>query len=227
MSISRSIFLFSYISRFRAPEKISGENAYSFTHLMAAVEFIEKMDRQALKITEESYETFMEASISEINQNTTEDNDEEAESKSQSSFNLDMAEAKAEEFILKAKEVFKVTGERANQAFSSIKESTLAKKSMEKLTNFMKDLNRNGEGEGIRESVTEKQRRETEDFDTQLARAVSLSLMDDKIIEESVHADNEKSEKDLVSEKDVDAVSEDASRIDEKDHPPLIAADHK
>ena len=194
---------------------------------MAAVEFIEKMDRQALKITEESYETFMEASISEINQNTTEDNDEEAESKSQSSFNLDMAEAKAEEFILKAKEVFKVTGERANQAFSSIKESTLAKKSMEKLTNFMKDLNRNGEGEGIRESVTEKQRRETEDFDTQLARAVSLSLMDDKIIEESVHADNEKSEKDLVSEKDVDAVSEDASRIDEKDHPPLIAADHK
>ena len=51
--------------------------------------------------------------------------------------------------------------------------------------------------------------------------------MDDKIIEESVHADNEKSEKDLVSEKDVDAVSEDASRIDEKDHPPLIAADHK
>ena len=194
---------------------------------MAAVEFIEKMDRQALKITEESYETFMEASISEINQNTTEDNDEEAESKSQSSFNLDMAEAKAEEFILKAKEVFIVTGERANQAFSSIKESTLAKKSMEKLTNFMKDLNRNGEGEGIRESVTEKQRRETEDFDTQLARAVSLSLMDDKIIEESVHADNEKSEKDLVSEKDVDAVSEDASRIDEKDHPPLIAADHK
>ena len=37
-----------------------------FPHLIAAVEFIEKMDK-ALKIDEESYETFMEATIAELN----------------------------------------------------------------------------------------------------------------------------------------------------------------
>lgn len=144
---------------------------------MAAVEFVEKMDRSALKISEESYETFMEAAISDFNHQS-----ENEESSLETSFNekLDLAEAKAEEFFLKAKEVFKVTGERANQAISSLKESNLARKSMEKLNKFIKDFNveKNEDEEGRKRKEVQV-KREEEDFDTQLARAVSLSLLDE------------------------------------------------
>ncbi len=168
--------LFSYISRFRAPERISGEAAYFFTHLMAAIEFIEKMDRQALKIDEESYEKYMETAISDFNQHEHKLS-ESPESSESASFNekLDLAEAKAEEFFSKAKEAFKVTGERANQAFYSFKESNLAKKSMEKFNNFLKDFKREAEEQ------TE------DDFDLQLAKAISIiDLEDNKDKEESL-----------------------------------------
>lgn len=139
---------------------------------MAAIEFIEKMDVQALKISPESYETFMEAAISDLNQREREESKESLDI----SFNekLDIAEAKAEEFFLKAKEAFKITGERANQAFSNFKESNLAKKSMEKFNNFLKDFQKEGD-------ATNKNEKD-EDFEEQLARAVSLSLMDEATI---------------------------------------------
>lgn len=165
-------FLFSsYISRFRAPERITGETAYCFTHLMAAIEFIEKMDRKALKISDESYEIFMEAAIQEFNQKPIPN--AESQDSLEFSFNekLDIAEAKAEELLIKAKEAFKVTGERANQAFSSFKESNLAKKSMEKINKFWKDFSK--------PETQEDQAEVKEDFEFQLARAVSLSLIDE------------------------------------------------
>lgn len=138
---------------------------------MAAVEFIEKMDRTALKISEESYESFMEAAISETNQR------EGSESESlELSFNekLDLAEAKAEEFFSKAKEALLITSERANQAFSSFKESSIAKKSMEKFSKLMKEFSR--------EDV-QKEPVDQGDFEEQLARAVSLTLIEDPIVE--------------------------------------------
>lgn len=169
-------WFYSYISRFRAPERITGETAYCFTNLMAAIEFIEKMDRNALKISDESYENFMEAAIEEFNQRPIPNL--ESQDSLEISFNekLDIAEAKAEELFIKAKEAFKVTGERANQAFSSLKESSLAKKSMEKINKFLKDFNKPEADQSVKEQDQEK---EKEDFESQLARAVSLSLMDE------------------------------------------------
>lgn len=138
---------------------------------MAAIEFIEKMDRKALKISDESYETFMEAAIQEFNQKPIPN--AESQDSLEFSFNekLDIAEAKAEELLIKAKEAFKVTGERANQAFSSFKESNLAKKSMEKINKFWKDFSK--------PETQEDQAEVKEDFEFQLARAVSLSLIDE------------------------------------------------
>lgn len=142
---------------------------------MAAIEFIEKMDRNALKISEESYETYMEAAIEEFNHRPIET---ESRDSIEISFNekLDIAEAKAEELFIKAKEAFKVTGERANQAFSSFKESNLAKKSMEKINNFFKDFSKNE----FENKETDEQKKQ-EEFEVQLARAVSLSLLDEPL----------------------------------------------
>ena len=149
---------------------------------MAAIEFIEKMDRNALKIQDESYENFMEAAIEEFNQRPILNLD--SQDSLEISFNekLDIAEAKAEELFIKAKEAFKVTGERANQAFSSFKESSLAKKSMEKINKFLKDFSKPEEDQTVKEQDQEKQK---EDFESQLARAVSLSLTDEPMELES------------------------------------------
>lgn len=143
---------------------------------MAAAEFIEKMDRKALKISEEEYEKFMEAAIEEFNQRPIAADSQDS---LEASFNekLDLAEAKAEELFTKAKEAFKATGERANQAFSTLKESKLAKKSMEKLNSFMRDFSK---GPAVNEI---EQQEEQEDFESQLARAVSLSLMNDALVD--------------------------------------------
>lgn len=144
MLFLKSIICFSYVSRFRAPERINGETAYFFTHLMAAAEFIEKMDRSALKIDDEAYERYMSAAVEELNHRQEEVDDfygtQEGSLEASLNEKLDLAEAKAEEIFLKAKEAFKVTGARANQAFSSFKESSLAKKSMEKLNRFISEL---------------------------------------------------------------------------------------
>lgn len=138
---------------------------------MAAVEFIEKMDRNALKISEESYETFMEASISELNQRESALNSETASLELSFNEKLDLAEAKAEEFFTKAKEALKITGERANKAFSTFKESSIAKKSMQKFNNFIKDFSR--------EDLEKEAQVNQVEFEEQLARAVSLSLADE------------------------------------------------
>lgn len=138
---------------------------------MAAVEFIEKMDRFALKISEESYEQFMEAAISELNQRESNLNSETASLELSFNDKLDLAEAKAEEFFTKAKEALKITGERANQAFSTFKESSIAKKSMEKFNKFIKDFSK--------EDLEKEAEVNQVDFEEQLARAVSLSLMDE------------------------------------------------
>lgn len=192
---------FSYISRFRAPERITGETAYCFTHLMAAIEFIEKMDRNALKISEESYETFMEAAIQEFNQRPIPDS--ESQDSLETSFNekLDIAEAKAEELFIKAKEVFKVTGERANQAFSSFKDSNLAKKSMEKINKFWKDIRAQEQDESKADAKEATQ----EDFESQLARAVSLSLIDDPIGIQIESATEEKTVEEVKSDDQVES----------------------
>ena len=193
---------------------------------MAAIEFIEKMDLKALKISEESYETFMEASIEEFNHHNRNHNhhnhqNQELEDENESSFNekLDMAEAKAEELFIKAKEAFKSTGERANQAFSSFKESNLAKKSMEKFNKFIKDLSKESE------STTEMQEdgrnedgrkdddgKDDESFETQLARAVSLSLLEDSVsIEFSDDLKDDDDEKEKEKEKDGDLKDDDVN----------------
>ena len=176
----------SYISRFRAPERINGETAYCFTHLMAAVEFIEKMNRDALKISDDSYETFMEAAISEFNHRESSLNSDTASLELSFNEKLDLAEAKAEEFFIKAKEAFKVTGERANQAFSSFKESSIAKKSMEKLNKFIKEFSK--------EDLEKEPVVDQAEFEEQLARAVSLSLMDEAIIEDEKSVNSEEIE---------------------------------
>ena len=113
---------------------------------MAAVEFIEKMDKEALKIDEEAYETFMETAIAELNQRESALASETASLELSFNEKLDIAEAKAEEFFIKAKEALKITGERANQAFFSFKESSIAKKSMEKFNKFIKDFSKEGDG---------------------------------------------------------------------------------
>ena len=143
---------------------------------MAAVEFIEKMDKEALKISDGAYETFMEAAISELNQRESELNSETASLELSFNDKLDLAEAKAEELFTKAKEALKTTGERANQAFSTFKESSIAKKSMEKFNKFIKDFSK--------EDMQKELEVDKHDFEEDLARAVSLSLMDEPITED-------------------------------------------
>ena len=153
---------------------------------MAAVEFIEKMNRDALKISDDSYETFMEAAISEFNHRESSLNSDTASLELSFNEKLDLAEAKAEEFFIKAKEAFKVTGERANQAFSSFKESSIAKKSMEKLNKFIKEFSK--------EDLEKEPVVDQAEFEEQLARAVSLSLMDEAIIEDEKSVNSEEIE---------------------------------
>lgn len=154
---------------------------------MAAVEFIEKMDALSLKIDGEAYEALMQESISEFNQHHESSSTSSSSSTSTStSFNakMDLAEAKAEEFLLKAKEAFKATGEKANQAISTFKESSLAKKSMERIQAFMKDMGTESESVDEAEEVEKAKEREYEEH---LSRAISMSLSKE-VAEEEVDA---------------------------------------
>lgn len=194
----------SYITRFRAPERISGESAYFFTHLMAAVEFIEKMDRESLTISEEAYENFMEAAVSQLNnhqQPQSDDGDETDSLTEKIDEKLDFAEAKAEEFFLKAKEAFKATGERANQAFSSFKESKIAKKSVEKLNQFFKEMT-----EATATSSTTQNEAET----------TTRQLNNDEIFEEEIvrALANSSADQDLMIDRSADYTDEDGGTFE-------------
>jgi hypothetical protein len=152
---------------------------------MAAVEFIEKMDALSLKIDGEAYEALMQESISEFNQHHESSS---TSSSSSTSFNakMDLAEAKAEEFFLKAKEAFKATGEKANQAISTFKESSLAKKSMERIQAFMKDMGTESESVDEADEV-EKAKAKEREYEEHLSRAISMSLSKE-VAEEEVDA---------------------------------------
>ena len=184
----------SYVSRFRNSDKIRGEVAYFFTHMMAAVEFIEKMDRENLSVEVEEYDRFMEAAVAQFNAREVAsgkggDFDAKMEKR------LEEAEAKAEELFLKAKEALKMTGEKAGNAFSRFKESSLAKKSMERIQRLVKDAEgavrsvidddeeeqeeeKLSEFSGDKAESVKKRFQEEEEFQTQLAMALSLSAME-------------------------------------------------
>ena len=108
-----------YISRFRNPNRLRGETAYYFTNMLAAVEFIQKMDKDTLTIDPQEYEQFIIAAKETLDRNHSDSDSLD--------LTIESAEAKAEEFILKAREAFKSTSEKANQAFASFKESNFAR----------------------------------------------------------------------------------------------------
>jgi len=55
-----------YILRFRNQEKLGGEAGYYLSSLMGAIQFIENMDRTTLTITDEEFESNVEAAVSAI-----------------------------------------------------------------------------------------------------------------------------------------------------------------
>ncbi|KAG4304497.1 hypothetical protein PORY_002207 [Pneumocystis oryctolagi] len=57
-----------YISRFRNPEKLSGESEYYFSSLIGAITFIENLDKSSLTISNEEFEKNLERAILEINE---------------------------------------------------------------------------------------------------------------------------------------------------------------
>ncbi|QSL65519.1 hypothetical protein MERGE_002832 [Pneumocystis wakefieldiae] len=57
-----------YISRFRNPDKLSGESEYYFSSLIAAVTFIENLNKSSLTISNEEFEKNLEHSIIKISQ---------------------------------------------------------------------------------------------------------------------------------------------------------------
>lgn len=177
---------------------------------MAAVEFIEKMDKESLKIDQEIYKNFIEIATKDLNQREGQEMIKDEFSLNEK---LDIAEAKAEEFFIKAKEVFKVTGERANQAICSFKESNLARKSMEKFNKFFKDFNespkRESEIETEMEGNKHKLKDDDWDFEAQLAKAMSLSLMDEAIhIEDSEEFESKTNRKKNEDEEEDEKMSE-------------------
>lgn len=57
-----------YISRFRNARMMGNETGYQFTNLMAAMTFIEKLDRSALVVEDDAaYDAMMEASVARFN----------------------------------------------------------------------------------------------------------------------------------------------------------------
>ncbi|KTW29525.1 uncharacterized protein T551_02141 [Pneumocystis jirovecii RU7] len=57
-----------YISRFRNPEKLSGESGYYFSSLIGAIAFIENLDKSSLTISDEEFEKNLENAIIEVNE---------------------------------------------------------------------------------------------------------------------------------------------------------------
>ncbi|KAG5513374.1 hypothetical protein PMAC_001437 [Pneumocystis sp. 'macacae'] len=57
-----------YISRFRNPEKLSGEPGYYFSSLIGAITFIENLDKSSLTISDEEFEKNLENAIVEVNE---------------------------------------------------------------------------------------------------------------------------------------------------------------
>ncbi|KAK0715131.1 hypothetical protein B0H67DRAFT_489310 [Lasiosphaeris hirsuta] len=55
-----------YILRFRNQDKLGGEAGYYLSSLMGAIQFIENMDRTTLTITDEEFESNVEAAVSAI-----------------------------------------------------------------------------------------------------------------------------------------------------------------
>ncbi|KAJ1679605.1 hypothetical protein EV182_001705 [Spiromyces aspiralis] len=56
----------NYISRFRAPSKLTAESGYYFTNMMAAISFIESMGASCLSITKEDFDRNIEITLWEI-----------------------------------------------------------------------------------------------------------------------------------------------------------------
>ncbi|KAG2209405.1 hypothetical protein INT47_008247, partial [Mucor saturninus] len=57
-----------YISRFRNPDLLRSEAGYYLTNLMGAIEFIETMDVNSLSITQEEFETNIEKTMGELDE---------------------------------------------------------------------------------------------------------------------------------------------------------------
>ncbi len=123
---------------------------------MAAVEFIQKMDGDSLSIDPTAYEAF----VNEAREQLLKQDDLYPE-RSDSPNALDEAEAKAEELFLKAKAAFQRTGQKASAAFKDLKESDLARKSLDSINRFVKELTAPKEGN-----------------DEELAMAMSMSVME-------------------------------------------------
>lgn len=122
---------------------------------MAAVEFIQRLDADALSIDPSVYCHFIGEAREQLKQL----------SPPASPDVLDEAEAKAEELFLKAKEAFKETGMKATAAFNTFKKSEFTRKSLDKLNKFLKPSD------------------DEETDDSQLAKALSMSILEQPLIE--------------------------------------------
>lgn len=158
--------LYSYITRFRAPEKITGEVAYFFTHTMAAVEFIQKMDAEALSMESATYDLFVREAHEQLLK-------QEELLRPDSPDPLDEAEAKAEELFMKAKEAFHRTGQKASAALKDLKESDLARRSMDQIGKFVKELT----------SLRTLESTTGGGSDEEFAKALSMSIMEQPLVE--------------------------------------------
>ncbi len=126
---------------------------------MAAVEFIQKMDVDSISITPAIYENFINEARDQLLK-------QEEFTRSPSPDPLDEAEAKAEEIFLKAKAAFQKTGQKASAAFKDLKESDLARRSLDSINRFVKDL-----------TATRP------NADEDLAKALSASVVEQPMIE--------------------------------------------
>lgn len=64
-----------YISRFRDPDKLSGESEYYFSSLIGAVAFIENLDKSLLIISDEEFEKNLEYAIVRIQEQKNKETD--------------------------------------------------------------------------------------------------------------------------------------------------------
>ena len=95
-------------------------------------------------------------------------------SRSSSPDPFDEAEAKAEELFLKAKAAFQRTGQKASAALKDLKESDLAKRSLDQINRFVKELTT---------PKAETEAANGDEEDDELARAVQMSVvMDEPLI---------------------------------------------
>lgn len=191
-----------YISRFRNQKFLANETGYKFTHLMASLAFIQKMDKQALVVTEAEYNEQMEVSVARFNEESKarrleEERKHHEEMARREAEMIASDHAKEEQFRKQRQGIQGSSStelktflidleENGKQMMDKLKRSSFAKKSKSFLDDFVseaktaiKELVDDDEelqnSNKIEKSRKQEEEEDEEQFQMQLALALSIS----------------------------------------------------